>query len=105
MLKGLPTVDGRPGASMPPKDLVAYKKELQAKHGDLITDEDVISSCLYPNVFDDFVHFRVQYGPVWELDTRTFFAGPIIGREMHVSDILYYAVRGRPLMTWGQRKY
>ena len=53
-------------------------------HGDEITDEDVISSALYPNVFEKFLQFRLQYGPVELLDTKTFLTGPEIAKEVQV---------------------
>lgn len=49
-MKDLPRVDGRPGENMKPLDLEALKKNLQKKHGDTITDEDVMSAALYPKV-------------------------------------------------------
>jgi len=84
VLKGLPTIEGRPGASLPPLDLDAYKQQLQEKFGDDISDEDVISSALYPGVFEKFFNFRLQYGPVDLLDTKTFLTGPEIAKEVQV---------------------
>jgi pyruvate carboxylase len=84
ILKGSPTVDGRPGASMEHIDFVQLKKDLVEKHGTEIRDVDVLSAALYPQVFDDFATFRNRYGPVDQLDTRTFFVGPDIAQEVNV---------------------
>jgi len=84
ILKGAPTVDGRPGASLPHIDFPKLKSELVEKHGNVIRDVDVMSAALYPKVFDDFAEFRQKYGPVGELDTRTFLVGPDIAQEIHV---------------------
>lgn len=70
---------------MSPIDLTALKQDLVEKHGDYITDKDVISAALYPKVFDGFEEFRKDYGPVDKLDTKTFFVGPEVAHEINVS--------------------
>lgn len=84
VLKGLPTVDGRPGASMEPMDFNAVKNNLKEQHGSYITDYDVLSSAMYPEVTDDYLRFRNKYGPVDKLDTRIFFTGPKVAEEFEV---------------------
>lgn len=74
-------MEGRPGANLPRIDFATLKSELVEKHGDSITDTDVLSSAMYPKVFDDYQDFRTVYGPVDKLDTRTFFIGPEIAHE------------------------
>lgn len=81
ILKGAPKVEGRPGANIPRIDFAKLKSELVEKHGDSITDTDVLSSALYPKVFDDYQDFRKTYGPVDKLDSKTFFVGPDIAHE------------------------
>lgn len=81
VVKNLETIDGRPGESLPPLDFDALKTELREKHGDNISDVDVMSSALYPKVFDDFANFRKEYGPVNSLPTRLFLIGPNIAEE------------------------
>jgi pyruvate carboxylase len=63
------------------------KEELVKKHGDTISEKDVISAALYPKVFDDFHSFVDKYGPVDKLDTCTFLRGLDIGDEISVSDL------------------
>ena len=84
MLKGAETIEGRPGESMPPLDLKALKEELQNFHGEHISDKDVISSALYPKVFEEFENFRQTYGPVDKLDTKTFLVGPDVAQDLEV---------------------
>lgn len=50
MLKGLPVVDGRPGAQMPPLDFASLKTQLTEEHGPRINDYDAVSSSMYPTV-------------------------------------------------------
>lgn len=48
VLKGAPTIEGRPGASMPDFDLDGLGADLRARHGAAITKRDVLSAALYP---------------------------------------------------------
>lgn len=50
ILKGLPTVDGRPGESMAPMNFQDMKTKLVEEHGPRISDYDVLSSAMYPQV-------------------------------------------------------
>lgn len=83
ILKGLPTVVGRPGASMAPMDFEATKKTLEEKF-ERITDKDVMSYAMYPQVTTDYLNFRKNYGPVDKLNTRIFLTGPKVGEEFEV---------------------
>lgn len=85
ILRGAPTVEGRPGEHLEPLNFNNLKEELEEKHGIPMSDKDVISSALYPKVFDDFVEFRDIFGPVDKLDTKTFLVGPEIAEETTVS--------------------
>jgi len=85
ILKGAPVVEGRPGASLALVDFTQLKKDLTESLGaSVLTDKDVISAAMYPKEFSDFYRFRQEYGPVDKLDTRTFFVGPDIAREIQV---------------------
>ncbi|XP_023620854.1 pyruvate carboxylase, mitochondrial isoform X2 [Myotis lucifugus] len=84
VLKDLPRVEGRPGASLPPLDLQALEKELIERHGDEVTPEDVLSAAMYPDVFTQFKDFTSTFGPVDSLNTRLFLQGPKIAEEFEV---------------------
>ncbi|XP_026051799.1 pyruvate carboxylase, mitochondrial [Carassius auratus] len=84
VLKSLPRVEGRPGATLPPMDFQALEKQLREAHGDEITPEDVISASMYPKVFQEFKEFTRTFGPVDCLDTRLFLDGPKIAEEFEV---------------------
>ncbi|KAK9512584.1 hypothetical protein O3M35_000978 [Rhynocoris fuscipes] len=83
VLKDMPRIEGRPGASLPPLDFAKLKQDLQERHEN-ITDKDVISAALYPTVTEDFLNFREEFGPVDKLDTRIFLIGPKVGEEIEV---------------------
>ncbi|XP_030081215.1 pyruvate carboxylase, mitochondrial-like isoform X1 [Drosophila hydei] len=84
VLKDMPRIEGRPGAEMAPLDFDKLKSELSESHVN-VTDRDVVSAALYPQVTNEFLHYREQYGPVDKLDTRIFLSGPKVGEEFEVT--------------------
>ncbi|XP_074128759.1 pyruvate carboxylase, mitochondrial isoform X1 [Sminthopsis crassicaudata] len=84
VLKDLPRVEGRPGATLPSLDLGALEKELEERHGEEMTPEDVLSAAMYPDVFQQFKDFTHTFGPLECLDTRLFLQGPKIAEEFEV---------------------
>uniref|UniRef100_A0A8C5IDD0 Pyruvate carboxylase n=1 Tax=Gouania willdenowi TaxID=441366 RepID=A0A8C5IDD0_GOUWI len=84
VLKSLPRVEGRPGASLPPMDFKVLEESLRAAHGEEITPEDVMSAAMYPKVFQEYKEFTGNFGPVDCLNTRLFLDGPKIAEEFEV---------------------
>mmetsp|Transcript_45952 Transcript_45952/g.112117 ORF Transcript_45952/g.112117 Transcript_45952/m.112117 type:complete len:1011 (+) Transcript_45952:1134-4166(+) len=89
--------EGRPGADLQPFDFDAEQTKLEEKWGAdsgglsgnassgvTIRDVDVVSSALYPSVFDDFMSHKAKYSRLDCLDTRTFVAGMKVGQELEV---------------------
>lgn len=75
---------GRPGESLQPLNFERLKSDLIEKHGRKITDYDVMSAAMYPEVCENFLEFRNVYGPVDRLDTRIFLTGPKVTDEFEV---------------------
>ena len=71
VLKELPRIEGRPGASMESLDLSKLKVELEKKWGPL-RDVDVMSSAQYPAVFTEYATHKKAFGEVTNLPTRQF---------------------------------
>lgn len=84
ILKGEAPIDVRPGALLPPADLVSMRAEAQAKCGQPLTDEEFASYLLYPKVFTDFASLSRRYGPLGALPTPVFFYGMKPGDEISV---------------------
>ncbi len=84
ILKDHPVVDGRPGESLPAADFDATRTKLTAKLGRTPSEQDVVTSLLYPKVFDEFIQHGKDHGNVSLLPTPAFFYGPAIGEEVAV---------------------
>src|SRR5699024_9860354 len=61
VLKGEPPIVGRPGAHLPPVDLVAEKENLESYLGFSVSEEDLASYLMYPNVFQNFQAYHEKY--------------------------------------------
>lgn len=83
ILKDLPRVEGRPGASHKAVDFDKLKASLREKHG-RVKNTDVMNAALYPKVTDKYLEFQNEYGPVTALDTRLFLVGPKMASECEV---------------------
>ncbi|XP_075693509.1 pyruvate carboxylase, mitochondrial [Rhinoderma darwinii] len=83
VLKDLPRIEGRPGATLPPMDFTKLEDGIRSKYDD-ITPEDIMSAAMYPKVFEEYKDFSTQFGPVECLNTRLFLAGPNIAEEFEV---------------------
>lgn len=85
IMKGKPSIMGRPGASLPPVDFGAIKANLEELHQIQVREVDVMSAAMYPKVTNEFLEFRNKYGPVDCLDTKTFFIGPKIAHQTELN--------------------
>jgi pyruvate carboxylase len=76
---------GRPGAGMKPLNLASTRKELAAKLDRKINDDDLYSSLMYPQVFEEYARFVDSYGDVSVLPTPAYFYGLQPGEEISVA--------------------
>ncbi|XP_077284120.1 pyruvate carboxylase isoform X2 [Arctopsyche grandis] len=83
VLKDMPRIDGRPGENLASVDFDKLKKDLIENYPQ-ISDYDVMSAALYPQVTGDYLRFKDSYGPVDKLNTRIFLVGPKVGEEVEV---------------------
>ncbi|MEQ1827115.1 MAG: pyruvate carboxylase, partial [Pirellula sp.] len=84
ILKNNPEVTNRPGESLPPVDFDAIRLQLKSKMGRDASMKEVVTSALYPKVFDDYITHVRTYGDVSLLPTSIFFFGPSVGEEFSV---------------------
>jgi len=84
VLKGAPVLNGRPGATLEPIDWEALRASLEARHEITMTEVDLVSSVMYPRVFDEYMQFRKEYGDVSGLPTYCYFDAMVPGEDITV---------------------
>jgi pyruvate carboxylase len=84
LLKDRKPITGRPGESLPPADFEQTRQEIAKLLGYEPSQKEILSSLLYPKVFEDFVHYRREYYDASGLPTPVFFYGPDPGEEISI---------------------
>ena len=84
ILKGEKPITKRPGQLLPDEDFDAIKKHLEDK-GIEPREEDLISSALYPKVFDDYLDYIKENGEVTHIGSDVFFHGLMEGESTEIS--------------------
>ena len=84
VLGGQKALTTRPGASMPAVDFDKERTFLKKTLGRSVSDEDLLSYLLYPNVFLDYCSHRRDFGKTAVLPTPVFFYGMKPGQEIKV---------------------
>ena len=84
ILKGEKPITKRPGQLLPDEDFGAIKKHLEDK-GIEPREEDLISSALYPKVFDDYLDYIKENGEVTHIGSDVFFHGLMEGESTEIS--------------------
>ncbi|MGF7006365.1 pyruvate carboxylase [Aminobacter sp. BE322] len=74
-LKGETPIAVRPGSLLKQADLKAGRKDIEAKLGRKLSEDEFASWLMYPKVFTDFAGAQETYGPVSVLPTPTYFYG------------------------------
>ena len=75
VLKGREPLSVRPGKELEPVDLEQTRDELQSEVDRPVSDEELASYLMYPEVFVEFAGFQSLYGDVSVLPTPVFFWG------------------------------
>ncbi len=84
ILKDRPAVSGRPGESLPRADFAATREELAKQLGHDPTQQEIVSSLLYPKVFQEYAQHRRDFYDPSGLPTPVFFYGPEPGEEISI---------------------
>ena len=84
ILRGESPLKGRPSANLAPVDFAAEKESLEKKTGHAVSNDDLLSYLLYPEVFSKFDKFRQTYSDVSVLPTLAFFYGLKSGEEVTI---------------------
>ena len=84
VLRGTPEIMVRPGSLLPDADLDSARAALTAQLGRIVSDQDLASSLMYPQVFAEFASRLEKCGPVSALPTSVFFYGMVPEDEISV---------------------
>ena len=81
--RGIEPLEGRPGSFMGEYHFDKEREELTRRYGkNVISEKDLLSYALYPNVFADWKDFESVYGEVGLLPTHLFLNPMKIGEEV-----------------------
>ncbi len=84
VLKGKKPNEGRPGALLPPVDMEETKLKVQEKTGHEISQSELMSYLMYPEVYLNFDSKRQQWSDVSVLPTTVFYYGMERGDEVSI---------------------
>ncbi|KAI1110459.1 pyruvate carboxylase [Nemania sp. NC0429] len=79
---GRAKLDGHASARLAPIDIERVWKKLQAKHGDWVTEMDVCSYLMFPDVFAQYSAYLTRFGDISLLPSQHVLAPPNIGEEI-----------------------
>lgn len=85
ILKGRDSFTTRPGEHLAPIDFTAVKEELEKKINREVSQLDVLSYIMYPQVYLQYDASLKEFGDLSYLETATFFYGLRPGEETAVS--------------------
>jgi pyruvate carboxylase len=77
-------LETRPGEGLPPLNFQKVAAEISTKIKREVTDDDLYSYLMYPQVFTEFAKFQREYSDVSVLPTNAFFYGLKPGAEIAV---------------------
>ena len=75
----------RPGSSLKPLNLTKERKLVEEKIGRKVSDEELGSFIMYPDVFIDYAIHRKEFGNVSNIPSKVFFFGMEPGDEISVN--------------------
>ena len=75
IVKGGHSFEGRPGETLPPADFEAEAEKLKTLLGRAPKSREVLSSLLYPRVYEDFAKHQLEFSDTSTLPTPVFFYG------------------------------
>jgi pyruvate carboxylase len=84
VLQGEPPLTERPGAVIPSADLAASRTEVEHRVERTVSDQELASYLMYPEVFVKYAEARRKYGDLTVLPTSVFFYGMESGQEVTI---------------------
>ena len=84
VLKGEAPITVRPGELLPPEDFDKIESYLMDKYRFKPSKKDLVSYALYPDVFEEFIKFVLEYGDVSRMGSDVFFHGLAEGETSEI---------------------
>jgi len=84
VLKGEEPITVRPGELLPSEDFDKIEKYLKEKYKYNPSKQDLLSYALYPDVFEDFLKYVLEYSDVSRMGSDVFFHGLAEGETCEV---------------------
>lgn len=84
VLKDIEPITGRPGELLPPEDFDKVEKHLSKKYRYNPSKKDLLSYALYPDVFEDYLNFVMEYGDFSRMGSDVFFHGLAEGETCEI---------------------
>lgn len=84
VLKGEEPITVRPGELLPSEDFDKIEKYLVDKYRFKPSKKDLVSYALYPDVFEEFIKFVLEYGDVSRMGSDVFFHGLAEGETSEI---------------------
>ncbi|MEK7358999.1 MAG: biotin/lipoyl-containing protein, partial [Planctomycetota bacterium] len=84
ILRGATASTERPGANLPPVDLEKAKSQVEERLSRPITNEELMSYLMYPEVFIQYAEHRGKYDDVSVIPTDVFFYGLPTNEEVAI---------------------
>ena len=86
VLKGETPITCRPGELLEPVDFEAIGKEMQRfMKSEDINMQSLLSYCLFPKVYEDFIKHRKAYGYIMRMGSHVFFNGMALGETNKIN--------------------
>lgn len=84
VLKGEEPITVRPGELLPPEDFDSIKNHLETTYNIKADDKDALSYALYPDVFDEYIKYKNEYGDLSHMGSDVFFHGLYEGETSEI---------------------
>lgn len=107
VLKGEKPITVRPGELLEPEDFTKIKEDLAQKHRLEPTMQDILSSALYPKVFDEYLAYLRDHGDFSRMGSDIFFHGLNEGEtcEIEIADGKILIIRLREVGKMDEEGY
>jgi pyruvate carboxylase len=85
ILKGKKPISYRFGSKLKSLNIKKRNKDLENKYKDRVSEKDTLSQIFFPEVFDEYMKHKKDFGNTSVIPTSNYFFGMNAGEEIYVS--------------------